>query len=77
MAIEYKKVVQIEHTMSEEQMNEYGKDGWDNYKIIGNVFWFKREALPAAVNLPPGVKIQELSHDQIVGFQKSAKNKKK
>ena len=39
---EYKKVVSID--FSEKELNDMGKEGWDNYSIIGNAYMFKRQS---------------------------------
>lgn len=39
--IQYKKVTAI--SISEKELNEYGADGWDNYAIVNNNFYFKRQ----------------------------------
>lgn len=44
---QYKIVVHVQ--MSENELNEYGKDGWENYAVEGNRFYFKREGKPKEV----------------------------
>ena len=53
--IVYKKVTGL--PLSEKEMNEYGKEGWDNYAIVGNVYWFKKE-VSAGANMIPADKIK-------------------
>lgn len=38
---QYKIVVSL--SLSEKELNEYGAEGWDNYAIDGNRYYFKRE----------------------------------
>jgi hypothetical protein len=38
--IQYKKVVSID--FSEQELNLLGADGWDNYSIVNNAYFFKR-----------------------------------
>ncbi len=39
--IEYKKIVKATG-ITEEELNRHGAEGWDNYAIVGNCFYFKR-----------------------------------
>lgn len=45
---QYKIVVHVQ--MSENELNEYGKDGWENYAVEGNRFYFRREGKPKEIN---------------------------
>lgn len=44
---QYKIVIAL--SISEKELNEYGKEGWDNYAVEGNRFYFKREGKPKEI----------------------------
>lgn len=46
--IEYTSVANLGMAMAADELN----DGWDNYHICGNVFYFKRVVIEVAVNMP-------------------------
>lgn len=45
--IEYKKIIQRE-PLTEAELNELGKQNWDNYHVEGNMFLFKRPLMVEA-----------------------------
>lgn len=46
---QYKIVVAL--SISEKELNEYGQEGWDNYAVEGNRFYFKRDGKPKEIKI--------------------------
>lgn len=56
---EYHKEATTGGALPVEKLNALGKEGWEHYNTVGNIYFFKRESLSTGTN-------GDLAHDMEV-----------